>query len=109
MLSDSNWTVCTKTMTNASLAAEFPGLFYYSAKFSNSAGIWSFKNVTNFLREAGLTEAKFGANFGPGNYIGLSFMWIRLFRERAFTLPWSEDWIWQIPIGEPSQRTPPCL
>lgn len=40
-----------------------------------------------------------GANFSPGNYVGLTFMYIRLFRERAFTLPWSEDWIWQIPVA----------
>jgi hypothetical protein len=26
-------------------------------------------------------------------------MYIRLFRERAFTLPWAEDWIWQIPVA----------
>mgnify|MGYP007125147289 CR=1 FL=1 len=96
---DTNWTICTQLNTNASLAAEFPGLFYHSSKFANSAAIRYFKNVTDFLAKVGLDGAKFGANFSPGNYVGLTFMYIRLFRERAFTLPWSEDWIWQIPVA----------
>ena len=148
---DTNWTLCTQLNTNASLASEYPGLFYHSSHFMNSAAIRYFKNVTDFLQTIGLVSCKtvytahshgdtalnlslvfvlqdgrgvkFGANFSPGNYgntccnphhnlickktsdrllamaVGLTFMYIRLFRERAFTLPWSEDWIWQIPVA----------
>jgi len=26
-------------------------------------------------------------------------MWVTLFREGGMTLPWSEDYAWQVPIG----------
>eukprot|EP01051_Picozoa_sp_SAG22_P011763 SAG22_NODE_1161_length_5307_cov_55.889593_5_plen_301_part_00 len=76
-------------------------------QFSNSAGIAYFANTTKWLGTLGLDGAKFGANFSPGNYVGNTFMYVRLFRERAFTLPWSEDWIWQIPVG--SQQVMPLI
>ena len=89
---ETNWTICAHYDTNASTAAQHPGLYYHSSKFVNSAGIAYFANTTRFLKAAGLDgDAKFGANFSPGNYVGNTFMWVRLFRERAFTLPWSED------------------
>jgi hypothetical protein len=87
---DSNWTACTNPNANASTAAQHPGLYYWSTKFIHSAGISYWKNYTVFLRELGLTKAKFGANFGPQNYIGYTYQWIRLFREGSFDLPWSE-------------------
>ena len=79
--------MCTQINTNASLAADFPGLFYHSSHFMQSAGIAYYKNVTQFLAAIGLTKAKFGANFSPGNFVGSTFQYIRLFREGAFTLP----------------------
>jgi len=57
---DTNWTICTQLNTNASLAADYPGLFYHSSKFMNSAAIRYFKNVTDFLAGIGLEDAKFG-------------------------------------------------
>ena len=61
-------------------------------------------------------NAKFGANFSPTGYykisdadgsqtqacvlyIGLTFQWIRVFREGGLDLPWGEDWVWQTPVG----------
>jgi hypothetical protein len=87
-----NWTICTTLNPNTSTAAVHPGLYYHSMMFMNSAAISYYGNITSYLRTLGLERAKFGANMSPypGNYIGLTFMWVRLFRERAFTLPWGE-------------------
>jgi hypothetical protein len=56
---DTNWTICTQLNTNASLAADYPGLFYHSSKFMNSAAIRYFKNVTDFLAGIGKKTALF--------------------------------------------------
>ena len=32
-------------------------------------------------------------------YIGQTHHWISLFREGGMTMPWGEDYIWQVPVG----------
>ena len=59
-----------------------------------------------------LPNALLGANWAPGarykdlkgkarvhHYVGWTFQWINVFRQGALSLPWSEDWIWQTPVG----------
>ena len=39
------------------------------------------------------------------NYLGETYQWLSLFREGGATLPWSEDWAWQTPIGSQQMVT----
>ena len=36
--------------------------------------------------------------------MGEVFQWVTCFRENGLTLPWSEDYIWQVPVGSPQMN-----
>jgi hypothetical protein len=77
-----------------------PGLHYYSKVWSFRWGIAQMKDRTEMLRRH-LPSAHVGANFsphGPG-YLGDVHHWISVFREGGMTMPWGEDYIWQVPVG----------
>jgi hypothetical protein len=78
-----------------------PHLYYYSRLFSHEHGIASLKTLTDIIRKH-MPNADTGANFSPhagAVYLGEAFQWISLFRKGGMTMPWGEDYIWQIPIG----------
>jgi hypothetical protein len=78
-----------------------PALFYYSKLFGYRYGIGQLKQRTDILRRH-LPNAGVGANFSPHHghmYLGPTHMWISLFREGGMTMPWGEDYIWQVPVG----------
>ncbi|MEO5618669.1 MAG: hypothetical protein ABIS67_12955, partial [Candidatus Eisenbacteria bacterium] len=78
-----------------------PSLFYYSRLYQYRYGIAQQKAKTVALREF-LPNAQVGANYSPHHghfYLGETFSWVSLFREGAMTMPWSEDYIWQVPVG----------
>lgn len=80
-----------------------PGLFYYSKKYSHHYGIQQLKQRTDILRKH-LPNAGIGANFSPHGqpmYLGSTHHWITLFREDGMTMPWGEDYIFQVPVGSP--------
>jgi hypothetical protein len=57
--------------------------------------------LTQVLRRR-LPNALIGANYSPHHahfYLGETHQWISLFREGGMTMPWSEDYIYQIPVG----------
>src|SRR5262249_26502643 len=64
-------------------------------------GIGRLKAQTDVLRKY-LPNAGIGANFSPHHktlYMGETSHWISTFREDGMTMPWGEDYIWQVPIG----------
>jgi hypothetical protein len=78
-----------------------PTLFYYSKIYSYRYGINQLKARTDILKKY-LPNAGIGANFSPHHkhmYLGDTHHWISLFREGGMTMPWGEDYIWQVPVG----------
>ena len=108
-----------------------PGRFYFSNRFAHDFGILNshYKNqtdtLTQFQNKTGqLTNVFTAANFPPSigysdpryntsqGRPGLSWgrtvlpevhMWVRSFREKTFTLPWSEDYMFWMPVASSQQ------
>jgi hypothetical protein len=86
---------------SADAAKSKPPLFYYSRLYQNHFGIAHQKALTEALKDS-LPNALVGANFSPHHghyYLGDTFSWVSLFREHGMTMPWTEDYIWQVPVG----------
>ena len=82
-------------------ASAQPSLFYYSKIYAHRYGIRELKKLTDVLRKH-LPNAGIGANFSPHHktlYMGETYHWISTFREDGMTMPWGEDYIWQVPVG----------
>jgi len=82
-----------------------PGLFYWSRRYAYHHGIRAIKQRTDILREH-LPNAHIGANFSPHYptdhaYLGEVHKWVSVFRAGGMTMPWSEDYIWQMPVATP--------
>lgn len=78
-----------------------PNLYYWSKIYSYRYGIRDIKKLTDVLRKH-LPNAGIGANFSPHHknlYMGETYHWISTFREDGMTMPWGEDYIWQVPVG----------
>jgi hypothetical protein len=85
----------------AEAAAANPAQFYYSRRYQNHYGIEAQRQLTDVLRRH-LPNAGIGANFSPHHhyaYLGQTHQWVTLFRRDGMTMPWGEDYIWQIPLG----------
>jgi hypothetical protein len=94
------------------------GIYYWSEKFIHASAIGHFKTMTDQL-QAGLPNCNVGANFAPtayftdprdgqqycNNYLGTTYQWVEMFRQGGMTLPWSEDWAWQSPMGSQQMVT----
>ena len=96
----------TKIVYNTDRTKAVPGVFYFSQRYAYYYGIQEIKKRTDILRQ-GLPNAGIGANFSPHggyHYLGHVYQWVTLFREQGMTLPWSEDYIWQIPVGTPEMN-----
>ena len=83
-------------------AKDRPRSFYWSRRYQNAYGIARQKELTDVLRVS-LPNAGIGANFSPHHgknpYLGEVNQWVTLFRRGGMTMPWSEDYIWQVPVG----------
>jgi hypothetical protein len=78
-----------------------PSLYYYSKLYGYRHGIRQLKQRTDILARY-LPNAAVGANFSPHHkhlYLGDTSHWISVFREGGMTMPWGEDYIWQVPVG----------
>jgi len=86
-----------------------PALYYWSKKYQYYYGIQTIKKLTDVLKKY-LPNAGIGANFSPHHggyahsYLGEVFQWVSCFREDGLTMPWSEDYIWQVPVGSPQMN-----
>jgi hypothetical protein len=94
---------------NAALRESNPRLYYWSKRYLYHYGIQAIKVRTDLLRKL-LPNAHIGANFSPHHggsthsYLGEVFKWVTCFRDDGMTLPWSEDYIWQVPVGSPQMN-----
>lgn len=86
-----------------------PALYYWSMRYRYHFGIQNIKQRTDILRKH-LPNARIGANFSPHHggaahaYLGETFQWVSCFRDEGLTLPWSEDYVWQVPVGSPQMN-----
>jgi hypothetical protein len=98
--SAANWEQVQLSADKATAAAK-PKLYYYSRIYGYRYGIGQLKALTDVLRKY-LPNAGIGANFSPHHktlYLGDTSQWISTFREDGLTMPWGEDYIWQVPVG----------
>ncbi|MFP4055752.1 MAG: hypothetical protein ACLF0G_02665 [Candidatus Brocadiia bacterium] len=76
-------------------------LYYYSRLWAIEAGIAHYAQHTRLLEERIGPHVRTGANYSPhANYLVTDLQWVRPFKLRGMTLPWSEDYVWGVP--EPS-------
>jgi hypothetical protein len=91
------------------LRSSQPALYYWSQRFRHANGIEKTKELTDAVRRH-LKNARIGANFSPHHggaaraYLQEVFQWVSCFREECLTLPWSEDFAWQLPVGTPQMN-----
>ncbi|MBI1913172.1 MAG: beta-galactosidase trimerization domain-containing protein [Planctomycetes bacterium] len=98
--SAANWEQ-VKLSPDKDTAVAKPKLYYYSQIYRYRYGIGQLKALTDVLRKH-LPNAGIGANFSPHHktlYLGDTSHWISTFREDGMTMPWGEDYIWQVPVG----------
>ncbi|MHB9105970.1 MAG: beta-galactosidase trimerization domain-containing protein [Armatimonadota bacterium] len=67
------------------------------------------KPQTELLRKY-LPNAGIGANYSPHGgathaYLGGVNHWVTAFRDDVLTMPWGEDYIWQLPMGTPQMNS----
>ncbi|MFP4027370.1 MAG: beta-galactosidase trimerization domain-containing protein [Candidatus Brocadiia bacterium] len=82
-------------------AETHPGLYCWSVRFKHAWGIEQLKKRTQILTQ-NLPNVRVGANYSPHHgyhYLGEVHKWVKIFREGGMTMPWSEDYIWQVPVG----------
>ena len=97
-----NWDAIKYEPTDAAKAAR-PGVYYWSRRYQHAYGIQAIKNRTSILRKH-LPKAGIGANYSPHypaehRYLGEVHKWVTIFREEGMTQPWSEDYIFQMPVA----------
>lgn len=70
-------------------------LYYYSLLAGVEAGAKPFVAASAYYKSKGVLT---GANYSPhSNYLVTEMQYIRPFKMQALTMPWSEDYVWQIP------------
>jgi len=73
-----------------------PHLYYYARLFSYAEGRRALKERTDILRK-NLPNALVGANYSPHPFFWPEVnQWVSVFKDEAMTMPWSEDYAWQI-------------
>lgn len=103
-----DWAAVTYNISPAAKASN-PGQYYWSMRYYYHFGIQAIKQQTDLVRRY-LPNAAVGANYSPHHgmtehsYLGEVFKWVTCFREEGLTLPWSEDYIWQVPVGSPQMN-----
>lgn len=76
-----------------------PRLYYHAVAFTYQYGMDRLRERTRILEEGLPQRVLIGANYSPHpHYHPHYFQWIDVFRQRAMTMPWSEDYLWQIPV-----------
>ena len=102
-----DWTQVVYNPDPKTQAAQ-PATYYWSMRYRYDHGIRAIKQRTDILRQH-LPNAAVGANYSPHYpsehmFLGEVFKWVTVFREGGMTLPWSEDYIWQVPIATPQMN-----
>ncbi len=78
-----------------------PG-YYYSRLFGYERQMQEYVDATQWIESRMGKEVRTGINYAPhANYMVDDLHWVRPFKTGALTLPWSEDYVWQIPEFSP--------
>jgi len=99
----------TKVSYNTTLDEKKPGVYYWSRRYLYYYGIQAQKATTDARRQNN-PRLLVGANYSPQHgasehsYLGEVFKWVTCFREGGMTMPWSEDYIWGMPMGTPQMN-----
>ena len=99
----------SKISYNTAFNEKKSGVYYWSMRYFYYYGIQAQKKVTDPIRRYN-ANALVGANFSPQHggsehsYLGEVFKWVTCFREGGMTMPWSEDYIWGMPMGSPQMN-----
>jgi len=73
-------------------------LYYYSRLWAAEQGIRHYAEASRWLEQRAGKGILTGANYSPhANYLVTDLQWVRPFKMRAMTMPWSEDYVAQIP------------
>ena len=73
-------------------------LYYYSRLWGLEKGIAHYAAATRWLEDQLGKGILTGANYSPHiNYLVTDIHWVRPFKMRAMTMPWSEDYVWAAP------------
>ena len=73
-------------------------LYYYSRLWAVEAGIAHYAEATRWLEQRMGKGVLTGANYSPhANYLVTDLQWVRPFKMRGMTMPWSEDYVWGLP------------
>ena len=73
-------------------------LYHYSRLWAIEEGIRHYAEATRWLEGRMGQGLLTGANYSPhANYLVTDLQWVRPFKMRAMTMPWSEDYVAQIP------------
>eukprot|EP00041_Stephanoeca_diplocostata_P032483 m.1041146 g.1041146 ORF g.1041146 m.1041146 type:complete len:1572 (-) comp24157_c0_seq4:1290-6005(-) len=107
-----NWTACVFDPSWAGRRGN-PRHFYYANLYGNDFGLaGAFRNATTVVSSV-IPTAVAGANYAPNDvfmdtdtnqsyvrsYLPETYKWIRAMRAGTFTLPFTEDYVFQIPVG----------
>jgi hypothetical protein len=83
-------------------AFDRPKLYYWSQLFGADRDIQKLSQRTAIVEKVLGPGVYTGANYSPHPQYWPHFgQWVRAFRKRGMTMPWSEDYIWQIPEMSP--------
>lgn len=86
------------------LPIEKPKLFFEAAVFRYRLWAQEFARITEKAERLFPPGVLTGANYSPHLSVWPDVRkWIDMFRDRGMTMPWSEDWWWQVP--EPSPQS----
>ncbi len=84
------------------LPPEKPKLFYEAAVFRYRLWAQELSEITEEVRRAFPPGVQTGANYSPHLSVWPDVRkWIDMFRDGGMTMPWSEDWWWQVPEASP--------
>ncbi len=84
---------------DSAVAKSDPRAYYYSRLYAQAYGVEDLQTQTAKIKTA-LPHADAGANYSPyPNYLGEAHKYITMFRRGAMTMPWGEDYAWQVPVG----------
>ncbi|NQT89021.1 beta-galactosidase trimerization domain-containing protein [bacterium] len=73
-------------------------LYYHSRLWALETGMAHYVEATRWLQERIDPAVLTGANYSPhANYLVTDLQWVRPFKLGAMTMPWSEDYVCQIP------------
>jgi hypothetical protein len=76
--------------------------YYWSRQFGVDRAIEEMAARTRIVEEVLGKQVRTGANYAPHpDYFPLSGPWLRMFRHHGMTMPWSEDYVFQVPEASP--------